>query len=85
MHYLHTMVRISDIEASLRFYCELLGLEEHRRSDSEAGRYTLIFLCAPEAQALARCFPSRGELELGLRLTAGGRGRWTSKPSKQSA
>ena len=47
MRYLHTMVRISNIEESLKFYCELLGLLESRRIDSEAGRYTNIFLCAP--------------------------------------
>lgn len=48
MRYLHTMVRISSIEDSLRFYCDLLGLREVRRRDSEKGRYTLIFLAAPE-------------------------------------
>ncbi len=47
MRYLHTMVRVSDVEASLRFYCDLLGLEEIRRRDSERGRFTLIFLAAP--------------------------------------
>jgi lactoylglutathione lyase len=47
MRYLHTMVRISNIDESLKFYCELLGLIESRRIDSEAGRYTNIFLCAP--------------------------------------
>ncbi len=47
MKYLHTMVRVSDIDASLHFYCDLLGLREIRRRDSEAGRYTLIFLAAP--------------------------------------
>ena len=48
MQYLHTMVRISDLEASLAFYCDTLGLVEVRRIDSEAGRFTLIFLAAPE-------------------------------------
>jgi len=47
MKYLHTMVRVRDVDASLRFYCELLGLEELRRYDSEQGRFTLIFLAAP--------------------------------------
>ena len=47
MKYLHTMVRIGDVDQSLRFYCDLLGLEEVRRRDSEKGRYTLIFLAAP--------------------------------------
>jgi lactoylglutathione lyase len=47
MEYLHTMVRISDIDESLDFYCNKLGLEEVRRRDSEKGRFTLIFLRAP--------------------------------------
>ncbi|TPW29715.1 lactoylglutathione lyase [Martelella alba] len=47
MQYLHTMVRITDIDASLHFYCELLGLKEVRRIENEKGRYTLIFLAAP--------------------------------------
>ncbi|WP_395665656.1 lactoylglutathione lyase [Methylocella sp.] len=47
MEYLHTMVRVSDLEKSLEFYTRLLGLEEVRRSDHEAGRYTLVFLAAP--------------------------------------
>lgn len=47
MQYLHTMVRISNLEASLHFYCELLGLQEVRRYDNEKGRFTLIFLAAP--------------------------------------
>jgi lactoylglutathione lyase len=47
MKYLHTMVRVTDIDASLRFYCEGLGLKETRRTQNEAGRYTLIFLSAP--------------------------------------
>jgi lactoylglutathione lyase len=44
------MVRVSDIEASKRFYCDLLGLEERRRMENEAGRYTLVFLCPPGQQ-----------------------------------
>jgi len=47
MKYLHTMVRVSDLDASLDFYCNKLGLVELRRRDSEAGRYTLVFLAAP--------------------------------------
>jgi lactoylglutathione lyase len=50
MKYLHTMVRVSDLEASLAFYRDHLGLEELRRYDSEAGRYTLVFLAAPGDQ-----------------------------------
>lgn len=45
--YLHTMVRVKNLEASLHFYCELLGLEETRRHESEKGRFTLIFLAPP--------------------------------------
>ena len=46
MKYLHTMVRVSDLDASLAFY-KLLGLEELKRQDSEKGRFTLVFLAAP--------------------------------------
>ena len=48
MQYLHTMVRVTDIDASLRFYCEGLGLKEVRRFDNEKGRFTLVFLAAPD-------------------------------------
>lgn len=47
MKYLHTMVRVSDLDASLDFYCDKLGLQELRRHESEAGRFTLVFLAAP--------------------------------------
>ena len=47
MKYLHTMVRVTDVDASLRFYRDGLGLEEIRRTENEKGRYTLIFLAAP--------------------------------------
>lgn len=47
MEYLHTMVRVKNIDASLQFYCETLGLEEKSRMESEQGRFTLIFLGAP--------------------------------------
>ena len=47
MKFLHTMVRVTDIEASLNFYCKQLGLQELNRYDSEQGRFTLIFLAAP--------------------------------------
>lgn len=53
MRYLHTMVRVTNLEESLRFYCDLLGLKEQRRVDVEAGRFTLVFLGTdenPEAQ-----------------------------------
>jgi lactoylglutathione lyase len=47
MQYLHTMVRVKDLDASLEFYCQHLGLEEIRRVDVESGRFSLIFLAAP--------------------------------------
>lgn len=47
IRYLHTMVRVTDPKASLRFYCDLLGLREVRRSENEQGRFTLIFLAPP--------------------------------------
>ena len=47
MKYLHTMVRVTDLDASLAFYCDKLGLEEINRYDSEKGRFSLIFLAAP--------------------------------------
>ena len=47
MKYLHTMVRVSDVDASLDFYCEKLGLVQLRRYDNEQARFSLIFLAAP--------------------------------------
>lgn len=49
MQYLHTMVRVRDLDASLRFYCDGLGLREVRRKDVPQGRFTLVFLAAPES------------------------------------
>ena len=51
MRYLHTMVRVTDLDASLHFYRDLLGLVETRRMDNEKGRFTLIFLAAPKDKA----------------------------------
>ena len=48
MRYLHTMVRVSDLDASLDFYCAKLGLREVRRIENEKGRFTLVFLATPE-------------------------------------
>ncbi len=48
MRYLHTMVRVTDLDASLHFYCHLLGLQEVRRMENEKGRFTLVFLAAPQ-------------------------------------
>jgi lactoylglutathione lyase len=53
MKYLHTMVRITDIDKSLDFYCNKLGMIEVRRHESEAGRFTLIFLAAPDDRTQA--------------------------------
>jgi lactoylglutathione lyase len=47
MKYLHTMVRVSNLEASLDFYCKKLGLKELRRHENSGGRFTLVFLAAP--------------------------------------
>ena len=47
MKYLHAMVRVADLKAARLFYCEALGLQELHQIDSEKGRYTLVFLCAP--------------------------------------
>ena len=54
MRYLHTMVRVADLDASLSFYCDKLGLKEVSRVDNAAGRFTLVFLCAPGDEGAAR-------------------------------
>jgi len=54
MQYLHTMVRIKDIDESLDFYCNKFGLVEFNRIENEKGKFTLIFLCAPEDEASAK-------------------------------
>ena len=51
MRYLHTMVRVTDIDQSLDFYCTKLGMKEVRRVSSDAGRYTLVFLAASDDEA----------------------------------
>ena len=48
MRYLHTMVRIKNVAASMRFYCDLMGFQQIRHYDNEAGRFTLYFLAAPD-------------------------------------
>ena len=53
LKYLHTMVRITDIAKSLDFYCAKLGMQEVRRVENEAGRYTLVFLAAPDDKGRA--------------------------------
>ncbi|MFK8051383.1 MAG: VOC family protein [Woeseiaceae bacterium] len=54
MQYLHTMVRVKDLKASLHFYCDLLGLTEMSRYENEGGRFTLVFLAAPADTELAK-------------------------------
>lgn len=61
MRFLHTMVRVADLDASLDFYCNTLGLHEVRRMESEKGRFTLVYLAAPEDDTRASRSP---ELEL---------------------
>ena len=51
MRYLHTMVRVQDIDASMHFYCDLLGMVQTRRMDNEKGRFSLIFLAADADEA----------------------------------
>ena len=58
MKYLHTMVRVTDLDGSLRFYCDALGLREVRRYENPEGRFTLVFLAAPgdeDAQVELTC------------------------------
>ncbi len=54
MQYLHSMVRVTDVDASMNFYCDLLGLVKVEQYDSEKGRFSLIYLCAPEDEELAK-------------------------------
>ena len=54
MRYLHTMVRVTDLDASVDFYVNKLGLKEFSRREYEAGRYTLVFLCAPGDEEAAK-------------------------------
>jgi len=54
MRYLHTMVRVADLDRALDFYCAKLGLKEARRIDNPGGRFTLVFLCAPGDEEAAK-------------------------------
>lgn len=54
MRYLHTMVRVKDLDEALHFYCTLLGLKQIRRYDNEQGRFSLVFLAAPEDEQRAQ-------------------------------
>lgn len=54
MKFLHTMIRVGDLDRSLEFFCTILGLKEIRRMENEKGRFTLVFLAAPEDAEIAR-------------------------------
>jgi len=54
MKYLHTMVRVTDLDASLEFYCDKLGLVEISRTENQAGRFTLVFLARPATRRRSR-------------------------------
>lgn len=66
MEFLHTMVRVTDIEASLRFYCEGLGLREVRRYDNEGGKFTLVFLASEKDMKRMGYTPEDGVFPTGL-------------------
>ena len=57
MRYLHTMLRVRNLDTALKFYQDALGLKEVRRVDNEKGRFTLLFLCAPEDVELLKSLP----------------------------
>ena len=69
MRYLHTMLRVRDLDASLDFFCAKLGLKEVRRTESEKGRYTLVFLAAPEDEGLVSESRGKGRDAPTLELT----------------
>ena len=60
MRYLHTMLRVRNLDAALKFYQDALGLKEVRRVDNDKGRFTLVFLCAPEDEGLLKAAKGRG-------------------------
>ena len=60
MRYLHTMLRVRNLDIALKFYCDALGLKESYRTENEKGRFTLVFLMAPEDEALVKQSPGRG-------------------------
>ncbi len=69
MKYLHTMVRVTDLDASLEFYCKKLGMREIRRNENAAGKYTLVFLAAPDDEAAAKKPDADGHTSPCLELT----------------
>ena len=66
IEYLHTMVRVTNLDDTLKFFCDGLGLKEVRRIDNEAGRFTLVFLAAPEDLDRARFDTSGTPLKEGI-------------------
>jgi lactoylglutathione lyase len=66
LRFLHTMVRVKDLDASLRFYCDGLGLKQVRRMDNEKGRFSLIFLSADEDAHMGAHDGLRGQAEVEL-------------------
>ena len=61
MRYLHTMLRVRNLDAAMKFYRDALGLKEVRRVDNAKGRFTLVFLCAPEDEPLLANSKGRGQ------------------------
>src|SRR6188768_3715068 len=57
MRYLHTMLRVRNLDVAMKFYQDALGLKEVRRVDNDKGRFTLVFLCAPEDESLFKAAP----------------------------
>lgn len=66
MEFLHTMIRVSDIDATLHFFCDGLGLTEVSRYDNEAGKFTLVFLASPDDIARSGYTPGEKPLPSGL-------------------
>lgn len=60
MRYLHTMLRVRNLDTAMEFYVDALGLIEVRRVDNDRAKYTLVFLCAPQDRALLDASPGRG-------------------------
>ena len=57
MRFLHTMLRVRNLDTAMKFYQDALGLKEVRRIDNDKGRFTLVFLCAPEDEELLKKLP----------------------------
>ena len=69
MRYLHTMLRVRNLDAALDFYCNKLGLQEVRRIDSDKGRFTLVFLAAPQDKPLVEASNAKGRTAPLVELT----------------